>query len=150
MPILIKSHYDQTGLAVISLCISLIQEQVGRSAAIALGIKGEVIEMDEVEIVGRIPNFLESDQTGQEEDVAERVTVPVATGVVEPTIPGEAKVDDDEENEDEVNGLFKVHQIPDSVQVVIDNMESADKSKLRREIGIKSPKNNSSAKKLLQ
>lgn len=101
MPILIKSHYDQTGLAVISLCISLIQEQVGRSAAIALGIKGEVIEMDEVEIVGRIPNFLESDQTGQEEDVAERVTVPVATGVVEPTIPGEAKVDDDEENENE-------------------------------------------------
>ena len=57
--------------------------------------------MDEVEIVGRIPNFLESDQTGQEEDVAERVTVPVATGVVEPTIPGEAKVDDDEENENE-------------------------------------------------
>ena len=101
MPILIKSHYDQTGLAVISLCISLIQEQVGRSAAIALGIKGEVIEMDEVEIVPRIPNFLESDQTGQEEDVAERVTVPVATGVVEPTIPGEAKVDDDEENENE-------------------------------------------------
>ena len=99
MPILIKSHYDQTGLAVISLCISLIQEQVGRSAAIALGIKGEVIEMDEVEIVPRIPNFLESDQTGQEEDVAERVTVPVATGVVEPTIPGEAKVDDDDENE---------------------------------------------------
>ena len=101
MPILIKSHYDQTGLAVISLCISLIQEQVGRSAAIALGIKGEVIEMDEVEIVPRIPNFLESDQTGQEEDVAERVTVPVATGLVEPTIPGEAKVDDDEENENE-------------------------------------------------
>ena len=57
--------------------------------------------MDEVEIVPRIPNFLESDQTGQEEDVAERVTVPVATGVVEPTIPGEAKVDDDEENENE-------------------------------------------------
>ena len=57
--------------------------------------------MDEVEIVGRIPNFLESDQTGQEEDVAERVTVPVATGLVEPTIPGEAKVDDDEENENE-------------------------------------------------
>ena len=52
--------------------------------------------MDEVEIVPRIPNFLESDQTGQEEDVAERVTtVPVATGVVEPTIPGEAKVDDE-------------------------------------------------------
>ena len=64
---------------------------------------------------------------------------------------GESKEDDDdEENEDEVNGLFKVPQIPDSVQVVIDNMESADKSKLRREIGIKSPKNNSSAKKLLQ
>ena len=57
--------------------------------------------MDEVEIVPRIPNFLESDQTGQEEDVAERVTVPVATGVVEPTIPGETKVDDDEENENE-------------------------------------------------
>ena len=57
--------------------------------------------MDEVEIVPRIPNFLESDQTGQEEDVAERVTVPVATGLVEPTIPGEAKVDDDEENENE-------------------------------------------------
>ena len=57
--------------------------------------------MDEVEIVPRIPNFLESDQTGQEEDVAERVTtVPVATGVVEPTIPGEAKVDD-EDNENE-------------------------------------------------
>ena len=57
--------------------------------------------MDEVEIVPRIPNFLESDQTGQEEDVAERVTtVPVATGVVEPTIPGEAKVDD-EDNESE-------------------------------------------------
>ena len=58
--------------------------------------------MDEVEIVPRIPNFLESDQTGQEEDVAERVTVPVATGVVEPTIPGEAKVDD-EDNESEEN-----------------------------------------------
>ena len=58
--------------------------------------------MDEVEIVPRIPNFLESDQTGQEEDVAERVTVPVATGVVEPTIPGEAKVDD-EGNESEEN-----------------------------------------------
>ena len=57
--------------------------------------------MDEVEIVPRIPNFLESDQTGQEEDVAERVTVPVATGVVEPTIPGEAKVDDEDHESEE-------------------------------------------------
>ena len=62
--------------------------------------------MDEVEIVPRIPNFLESDQTGQEEDVAERVTVPVATGVVEPTIPGEAKVDD-EDNENYVANYLK-------------------------------------------
>ena len=62
--------------------------------------------MDEVEIVPRIPNFLESDQTGQEEDVAERVTtVPVATGVVESTIPGEAKVDD-EDNENEFTQII--------------------------------------------
>ena len=57
--------------------------------------------MDEVEIVPRIPNFLESDQTGQE-DVAEheRVTVVPPVATVEPTIPGEAKVDEDEEDEE--------------------------------------------------
>ena len=51
-----------SGLAVISLCLSLIQEQVGRSAVIALGIKGEVIEMDVVEIIPRKNDFLNSDE----------------------------------------------------------------------------------------
>ena len=50
------------GVAVISLCLSLIQEQVGRSAVIALGIKGEVIEMDVVEIIPRKHDFLNSDE----------------------------------------------------------------------------------------
>jgi hypothetical protein len=41
------------GVALISMCVSLIQEQAARSAALAMGLKKEVIEMDVVVIVKR-------------------------------------------------------------------------------------------------
>lgn len=42
-----------TGVALISMCVSLIQEQAARSAALAMGLKKEVIEMDVVVVVRR-------------------------------------------------------------------------------------------------
>jgi hypothetical protein len=40
------------------MCVSLIQEQAARSAALAMGVHKEVIEMDVVVIVKRRPRFL--------------------------------------------------------------------------------------------
>ena len=42
-----------TGVALIPMCVSLIQEQAARSAALAMGLKKEVIEMDVVVVVRR-------------------------------------------------------------------------------------------------
>ena len=83
------------GLAVISLCLSLIQEQVGRSAVIALGIKGEVIEMDVVEIIPRRKDFLNSDEPAKvdNDDKSDSVLVVSAVPVSneQPDIPGEVQ-----------------------------------------------------------
>ena len=93
-----------SGLAVISLCISLIQEQIGRSAAIAMGVQHHVIELDIVEIIPRRNNFLTSDETP--EDIAEENnTTVIAGGAVvvpdgeESNLPGEVG-DDKDEDED--------------------------------------------------
>ena len=45
------------GVALISMCVSLIQEQAARSAALAMGLQKEVIEMDVVLIVERRRRF---------------------------------------------------------------------------------------------
>ncbi len=45
------------GVALISMCVSLIQEQAARSAALAMGVHKEVIEMDIVVIVKRRPRY---------------------------------------------------------------------------------------------
>ena len=99
------------GLAVISLCISLIQEQIGRSAAIAMGVTHQVIEIDVVEIIPRRKNFLTSDETpedfegeGVTIDPMAAVTIPV-TG--EPNLPGEIddkNEEDEEEDEEDEDG----------------------------------------------
>ena len=39
------------------MCVSLIQEQAARSAALAMGVHKEVIEMDVVVIVKRRPRY---------------------------------------------------------------------------------------------
>ena len=97
------------GLALITLCISLIQEQIGRSAAIALGVKNLVIEIDEVEIIPRRKNFLTSNETP--EDISAGTTtaavavvpIPDVDGdndeIEETGIPGEVNEEDNEENE---------------------------------------------------
>ena len=86
----------------ISLCISLIQEQIGRSAAIAMGVQHHVIELDVVEIIPRRNNFLTSDETP--EDIAEENnTTVIAGGAVvvpdgeESNLPGEVGEDKDED-----------------------------------------------------
>ena len=83
------------GLAVISLCLSLIQEQVGRSAQIALGIKGEVIEMDVVQIIPRKHDFLNSDEPAKSDNDPEGEPVVVVGAIPvsneQPNIPGEVK-----------------------------------------------------------
>ena len=93
-----------SGLAVISLCISLIQEQIGRSAAIAMGVQHHVIELDVVEIIPRRNNFLTSDETP--EDIAEENNTTVVAAAVVPGDAGEdsnlpGEVDDDDNDEDE-------------------------------------------------
>ena len=51
----------------------------------------------------------------------------------------------DEENDDlVVDNLFKMPLMPSAVQVMIDNMESADKSRLRQDLGIKSHRSSAS------
>lgn len=45
------------GLAVLSLCISLIQEQISKKAARALHGKVEVVEMDRIEIIPKRINI---------------------------------------------------------------------------------------------
>ena len=94
-----------SGLAVISLCISLIQEQIGRSAAIAMGVQHHVIELDVVEIIPRRNNFLTSDETP--EDIAEENNTTVVAAAVVPdpgedsNLPGEVGDEDEEEDENE-------------------------------------------------
>ena len=101
------------GLALITLCISLIQEQIGRSAAIALGVKNLVIEIDEVEIIPRRKNFLTSNETP--EDISAGTTTAVAVvpipevdgdndEIEETGIPGEVDEEDNEEDNDENEG----------------------------------------------
>lgn len=107
--LIFSTLYCAIGLAVISLCISLIQEQIGRSAAIAMGVQHHVIELDIVEIIPRRNNFLTSDETP--EDIAEENnTTVIAGGAVvvpggeESNLPGEVgddKDEDEDENEDE-------------------------------------------------
>ncbi len=99
--IIFTTIYCAIGLAVISLCLTLIQEQVGRSAAIALGIKGEVVEMDVVEIVPRRPDFLNSDEPAKIENAEDNneSDIPVVAPVA--SLPGESDEIEDEEEEDE-------------------------------------------------
>jgi len=52
------TFYCAVGLALVSMCISLIQEQVARQAALMAGSKDEVIELDVIEIVPRRKKFL--------------------------------------------------------------------------------------------
>ena len=102
------------GLALITLCISLIQEQIGRSAAIALGVKNLVIEIDEVEIIPRRKNFLTSNETP--EDISAGTTtaavavvpIPDVDGdndeIEETGIPGEVNEEDNEEDNEDNEG----------------------------------------------
>ena len=95
------------------MCISLIQEQVARQAALAAGTKDEVIELDVIEIVPRQKDFfgtkgepivdavvvpnVDSDDLPLDEDT------PETTGALpgETIDNGEAENDDDEEDKDE-------------------------------------------------
>ena len=88
--------FTSLGLAVISLCISLIQEQIGRSAAIALGVKHQIVEIDQVEIIPRRKDFLTSDENPEDFCTSqETAAFPVPK---ELNLPGET---DNKENEDE-------------------------------------------------
>ena len=51
--------YCSLGLAILSLCVSLIQEQISMKAARVLNGKEEKIEMDKVEVVERKNNVME-------------------------------------------------------------------------------------------
>ena len=116
------------GLALITLCISLIQEQIGRSAAIALGVKNLVIEIDEVEIIPRRKNFLTSNETP--EDISAGTTtaavavvpIPDVDGdndeIEETGIPGEVNEEDNEEDNQENEG--------DEENKEVDNEEKED------------------------
>ena len=51
--LIIGTAYLSIGLALIAMCISLIQEQAARTANSAVGKKSEVIELDQIQIVAR-------------------------------------------------------------------------------------------------
>ena len=97
------------GLALVSMCISLIQEQVARQAALMAGTQDEVVELDVIEIVPRRPNFFETDSPSQEVAAVPNV-VPDTVSLTEDrpetalTLPGETNGDeedkDDEKDED--------------------------------------------------
>lgn len=94
--------YCGIGLAVIQLSISLIQEQLGRSAAIALGVKAEVIEMEVVEITPRRPDFLHEDDLPEpEKEPPAAAAAVVAVVDSEPNLPGEAVEEEEDAVEDD-------------------------------------------------
>ena len=55
--LIIGTAYLSIGLALIAMCISLIQEQAARTANSAVGKKSEVIELDQIQIVARNSNW---------------------------------------------------------------------------------------------
>ena len=106
--------YCGIGLALISMCIALIQEQVARSASAALGITEESAELDKVQIVPRCTHFFDS--RNQDDGLAE----------VDGAIPGQTdssvvasydngsyvdEVKDDEKNDDIKGHENKEHSI---------------------------------------
>merc|ERR1719367_872510 len=100
MQMIFATFYCGIGLALVSMCISLIQEQVARQANLMAGSKDEVIELDVIEIVPRRPNFFEIEEKVPDIAVVP-VVVPDTTSIEEDrpetagTLPGETMGDDE-------------------------------------------------------
>ena len=85
------------GLALIAMCISLIQEQAARAAGAAMGVTNELEELDLVEITLRRANFGSEDAPGDIE--AAGAGVSALPGAVSP----EESSEEEEEEEEEEN-----------------------------------------------
>merc|ERR1719273_1043216 len=68
--------YCGIGLALVSMCISLIQEQVARQSAMMLGLSDEVIELDNVEITPRQKDFLNTETENDVGGTSNAVIIP--------------------------------------------------------------------------
>lgn len=61
LQVVIAILYCSLGLAILSLCVSLIQEQISMKAARVLHGKEEKIEMDKVQVVERKANVMDGE-----------------------------------------------------------------------------------------
>ena len=87
------------GLALIAMCISLIQEQAARAAGAAMGVTNELEELDLVEITLRRANFGSEDAPGDVE--AAGAGVSALPGAVSPEESSEEEEEEEESSADE-------------------------------------------------
>ena len=88
------------GLALIAMCISLIQEQAARAAGAAMGVTNELEELDLVEITLRRANFGNEDAPGDIEAAAVG-GVSALPGAVSPEESSEEEEGEEESSADE-------------------------------------------------
>ena len=87
------------GLALIAMCISLIQEQAAMAAGAAMGVTNELEELDLVEITLRRANFGSEDAPGDVE--AAGAGVSALPGAVSPEESSEEEEEEEESSADE-------------------------------------------------